>query len=184
MTARHISPDLYGLRTIASMEWLKALGAIGAGVLLATHPDPSFGRIAERVLHALHISRNSDMAIEVIRWARRIEIRHVHWMLAFIFIYVVLRSAEGWGLWRARTWAEWFGVLNGGLYLPVEIFELSKGFNWLKAAVLFINVLVVLYLGWQLKKTRHARKAQRQASASGPQPETRSLHESNVGAGN
>lgn len=175
MTARHISTDLYGLRTIALMEWLKALGAVGAGVLLALHPDPSFGRIAERVLGALHISRNSDIAIELIRWARRIEIRHLHWMLALIFVYVLLRAAEGWGLWQARTWAEWFGLLNGLLYLPVEAFELVKGFNWFKAVILAVNLLVVWYLAWQLKKTRAARRSRQEAGFG-------TLAERNVGA--
>jgi uncharacterized membrane protein (DUF2068 family) len=174
----HISKDLYGLRTIAVMEWLKGAGALGAGVLLILHPDPSFGRAAERILRALHIARNSDLAIEVIRWARRIEIRHLHWMLALIFVYATLRMAEGWGLWRARTWAEWFGVLNGLLYLPIELFELSKGFNWVKFSVLLINLLVVWYLGWQLKKTRAARRSHREAKKRGLRP----LTEGNVRA--
>lgn len=160
--------DLYGLRTIALMEWLKALGAVVAGVLLVLHPDPSFGRIAERVLRALHISRNSDIAIGLVSWARHIEIQHLHWMLALISFYAVLRMAEGWGLWHARTWAEWFGLLNGLLYLPVELFELAKGFNWFKCAVLIMNALVVWYLAWQLKKTRVARNARRRAPRRAP----------------
>lgn len=154
-----IAPDVYGLRSIALMEWLKAIGAIAAGILLAMHPHASFGHIAERILHALHIARNSDVAIAVIGWARRIEIHQIHVFTGLIFLYAVIRTAEGWGLWRARAWAEWLGFLNGLAYLPIEVMELFKHFNWLKVAVLVINVIVVLYLGWEIRKGRREKRA-------------------------
>ena len=156
---RHIPADVYGLRSIALMEWLKGAGALAAGILLALHPHASFGRVAERTLHVLHIQRNSDLALELIGWARRIEVRQIHILLLFIAVYVILRTAEGYGLWRARAWAEWLGVINGGVYLPVEISSLARHFTWVKLAALVINVLVVLYLAWELKRGREQRVA-------------------------
>jgi uncharacterized membrane protein (DUF2068 family) len=168
----HIPADVYGLRSIAVLELLKGAGAIAAGVLLLRHPDPSFGRITEHLLHFLHIKRNSDIAIEVISWARRIEIRHLNWTLAFIAIYAILRVAEAWGLWRVRQWAEWFGFLNGLLYLPIELFELAHGFSWIKIAVLGINILVVAYLGWEIRKARRSKGLQPALPLPGGSPAT------------
>lgn len=164
----HLPADVYGLRSIAVTEWLKAAGAIGAGILLATHPEASFGHVAERVLHALHIARNSDVAIEVIGWARRIDVRQVHIVTIFIFAYAAVRVAEGWGLWRAKAWAEWLGILNGAAYLPIEVKEIVKSFNWFKLGVLAINVIVVLYLAWELRKGRRAAKATQDRPARQP----------------
>jgi uncharacterized membrane protein (DUF2068 family) len=168
----HTTADVYGLRSIAILELLKGAGAVAAGILLLRHPDPSFGRIAQHVLGFLHIKRNSDFAIEAISWARRIEIRHLHWTLAFIAIYALLRIAEAWGLWRVRQWAEWFGFLNGILYLPIEVFELAHGFSWIKIAVLGINILVVGYLGWEIRKARRFKGLEAPLPTPGESPAT------------
>ena len=157
--------DIYGLRSVAALELFKGAAAVTAGILLALHPHASFGRIAEHILHAVHIRRNSIIAVEVISWARKIQIEHLHLVLLLVAIYAFLRVAEAWGLWHAREWAEWFGTINGVLYLPVEIIELLRHFTALRLFVLVINVIVVLYLGWELRKTR-LQKKRRGASGS------------------
>jgi uncharacterized membrane protein (DUF2068 family) len=156
MTPRQktVAKDVYGLRSIAITEFVKGAGAVAAAMLLLLHPHASYGHIAERVLHAFHIHRNSAIAMEVVSWARGIDIRHIHIAVVFAFIYAALRLAEGWGLWHARTWAEWFGFLNGVLYVPIEIIEIHRHFTWLKLGILVINVIVVLYLGWEIRKGR------------------------------
>jgi uncharacterized membrane protein (DUF2068 family) len=75
-------------------------------------------------------------------------------VLLFVAIYALFRVVEAWGLWHAREWAEWFGILNGVLYLPIEVIELHHRYTALKLSVLLINLVVVAYLGWELRKTR------------------------------
>ncbi len=160
MAARHatLPKDVYGLRSIALIEFLKGTGAIGAAVLLLLHPHASYGHLAERVLHAFHIHLNSIVAIEVISWARRIDIRHIHIAVIFAFVYAGLRFLEGWGLWRVKTWAEWFGFLNGSLYLPIELIEIYRHYTGVKLTILIINIIVVLYLGWEIYKGRREKQ--------------------------
>lgn len=43
---------------------------------------------------------------------------------------------------------EWFGVLSGGVYLPVELYEIARGAAWPAVTVFSINLGVVLYLLW------------------------------------
>jgi uncharacterized membrane protein (DUF2068 family) len=156
----HLPKDVYGLRSIAVTEFLKGAGAVGAAVLLLLHPHASYGHLAERILRAFHIHRNSDLALEVVSWARRIDVHHVHIAVAFAFVYAALRFAEGWGLWRVKTWAEWFGFLNGALYLPIELVEIARHFTYLKLAILVINIIVVLYLAWEIRKGRREKALQ------------------------
>ncbi len=160
MAARHatLPKDVYGLRSIALTEFLKGTGAIGAAVLLLLHPHASYGHLAERVLHAFHIHLNSIVATEVISWARRIDIRHIHIAVIFAFVYAGLRFLEGWGLWRVKTWAEWFGFLNGSLYLPIELIEIYRHYTGVKLTILIINIIVVLYLGWEIYKGRREKQ--------------------------
>jgi uncharacterized membrane protein (DUF2068 family) len=57
-----------------------------------------------------------------------------------------VRIIEAIGLWLRKTWAEWFAVLTGSLYIPVEIFEVIRRVTWQRVTVLSINVVVVAYL--------------------------------------
>jgi len=61
-------------------------------------------------------------------------------------VYATLRFAEAYGLWFARRWGEWVAALSGGIYVPVEIYELSRGFSVLKLGALILNAVVVAYM--------------------------------------
>lgn len=69
-------------------------------------------------------------------------------------LYTVMRFVEAFGLWFGKPWAEWFALSSSGVYLPVELYELAKGFSWLKIGFVFINLAMVLYLGAALRKGR------------------------------
>jgi uncharacterized membrane protein (DUF2068 family) len=69
------------------------------------------------------------------------------WLLAAgALAYAAVRGVEAYGLWRARAWAQWFAILSGGLYLPVEIFALVSHATALRAIIFLINVGVVGYV--------------------------------------
>jgi len=57
-----------------------------------------------------------------------------------------VRFVEGYGLWRDRRWAEWFGAISGAVYLPTEIYELWEKVTWLRVTVFVVNCVVVWYL--------------------------------------
>ncbi len=58
-------------------------------------------------------------------------------------VYACVRLLEAYGLWFARPWAEWLAALSGGLYVPVELFELYKHATWLGLGVLLVNLVIV-----------------------------------------
>ena len=68
-------------------------------------------------------------------------------MAAFAMTYSALRFLEAYGLWYARSWAEWLAVASGMIYLPFEIYELSAGVTAIKLMTFTLNTLVVLYMG-------------------------------------
>lgn len=66
------------------------------------------------------------------------------WTLAVLAtVYGTVRFIEAYGLWRERRWAEWLAALSGGIYIPFELYEMARGFSWLSAAALAINLLIV-----------------------------------------
>lgn len=60
--------------------------------------------------------------------------------------YACVRFAEAYGLWFARSWAEWLAALSGALYVPVELFELYKNASWLGVGMLLANLLIVVIM--------------------------------------
>jgi uncharacterized membrane protein (DUF2068 family) len=60
--------------------------------------------------------------------------------------YALIALIEGTGLWLARRWGEYFAMIATSLGLPLEIYDLSKGFSVLALVLFVINLALVLYL--------------------------------------
>jgi len=66
------------------------------------------------------------------------------WLLVLLaVVYSTVRFVEAYGLWHSRRWAEWFALIAGAIYMPVEIYELSRGVSPIKVGALAINVLII-----------------------------------------
>ena len=65
--------------------------------------------------------------------------------------YAIVRFIEAYGLWRQRRWAEWFSVVSGLIYIPIELWELTHGFTWPRITLLTVNLLIVGYLIWVMR---------------------------------
>lgn len=77
------------------------------------------------------------------------------WTLALsALLYALVRFVEAYGLWHERSWAEWFGFLTGGMYIPLEIYEVIVGVTWAKALILLVNLFVVFVLAFALWQSR------------------------------
>ena len=68
------------------------------------------------------------------------------------FIYAILCLIEGFGRVLRKTWAEYFTVVLTAMGLPVETFEILRRFTWFKVGALAVNLFILLYLLWVLKK--------------------------------
>ncbi|MBO0859373.1 MAG: DUF2127 domain-containing protein [Chloracidobacterium sp.] len=148
-----------GLKAAALFEALKGLLVIlaGCGLLALLHRDAQ--GFAERLVLHLHLNPARHYPRIFIAAAARLTDARI-WMLATgAFAYSALRLTEAYGLWRARPWAEWIGIVSGGIYLPPEALELIRRPTALKAALLTANALLVTYLS--LIRYRDSRELRR-----------------------
>jgi uncharacterized membrane protein (DUF2068 family) len=60
--------------------------------------------------------------------------------------YAALEAVEMVGLWRNRRWAEYLTSVAIAVFVPLEIYELTKGISALKMVAFVINILVLAYL--------------------------------------
>jgi uncharacterized membrane protein (DUF2068 family) len=156
------------LRVVASLEWTKGIFAFLLGVvaLLLVHQDAWV--IAESVLALLHISTDRRSAQLFLEFADSLTEARLWDAATLAFVYSGLRFAEGYGLWKQRTWAEWFAFGSGMLLLPIEIRELFRGVTALRSAVFVINVAIVIYMFFLLRAERRSRHERQQHPAKAP----------------
>jgi uncharacterized membrane protein (DUF2068 family) len=76
-------------------------------------------------------------------------------------IYTAVLLTEGIGLWLRKTWAEWLTVIATASLIPFELWQLFFGHHHKPLAVLgatVLNVTIVSYLVYQLRRGRRARQ--------------------------
>jgi uncharacterized membrane protein (DUF2068 family) len=67
--------------------------------------------------------------------------------LALISIaYLALHLVEAAGLWLGQLWVEYLILVETAAFLPYELYEIARHPTAFKAAILLVNVIIVLYL--------------------------------------
>lgn len=70
------------------------------------------------------------------------------------FFYAALFLTEGTGLALRKRWAEYFTTVVTGSFLPLEIYELVRRVTFARGILLALNVAVVIYLVFDLRRIR------------------------------
>jgi uncharacterized membrane protein (DUF2068 family) len=70
----------------------------------------------------------------------------LHLLGAAVAAYAVLELVEAVGLWFAKRWAEYLTFVATAVFLPLEVYELTKTVSALKITAFVINVAIVAYL--------------------------------------
>jgi len=153
------------LRAVATFEFTKGIFVllIGLSALLLVHQDAWV--IAQSLLALLHVSTDRHWAQIFLDFAANLTDTRL-WAAAWLaFIYSALRFAEGYGLWKQRTWAEWIAFGSGTLLLPLEIRELMRGITLLRSLIFLVNIGIILYMFFLLRAGRRERMRMRAAQA-------------------
>jgi uncharacterized membrane protein (DUF2068 family) len=122
--------------------------AAGFGLTRLVHRDVAHA--AQALIDRLHLDATRKFPhifLEVASNATDVQL----WGLAALAMaYALLRFTEAYGLWFERRWGEWIAAVSGGIYVPVEIYELVRGISWVKVAALLLNAAVVAYMCYVL----------------------------------
>ena len=157
-----------GLRAVAVFEMLKGtLALLAAGGLFYYIPR-DFRHVALELVGRLHLNAGKSYPNVFFRVIEDSSNAQLWLVAALVLVYAAIRFAEGYGLWRGRTWAEWVAAVSGAIYVPVELYELERGVSWLKLSALLLNLAIVLYMVYLLRKERPASPPSRSKGPPGP----------------
>jgi len=147
-----------GLRIVSVFEAAKGLLVLlaGSGLLVYIHKDLHVA--AERLVRLFHLNPASRFPRIFLDLADRTTDGQLWFMALCALLYALVRFAEAYGLWLQRRWAEWFGLLTGVMYVPLELFEIARGITWPKATLLIVNAGIVGYLSLIIYQAKQQRK--------------------------
>ncbi len=115
------------------------------------HHDVRSHRLARIITHALHLNPANQYPRIFVDAASHVSDTRLWFLASLAMVYSGARSVEAYGLWFERRWAEWFALVSGAIYLPVEIYELRRHVTEIKIAALVVNVVIVAFIGWRLR---------------------------------
>jgi len=146
------SPRSIGLRAVALFEAAKGLVVLlaGSGLLLLVRRDVEAA--AERLITHLHLDPASRYPRIFLEAARAASPGRLRLIALGALLYAVVRLVEAGGLWLDRKWAEWFGVVTAGIYLPFEVRALVRRPGPEPLLAIALNLAIVLFLALRLRR--------------------------------
>jgi uncharacterized membrane protein (DUF2068 family) len=140
------------LRLIAIFKFLKAglLIALGIGLFRLLHKD--VGDVLEHWCEALRLDPGSHFVNLALEKAAHVRPEQVKKLGLGSFLYAGLFLVEGTGLWLRKRWGEWLTVIITSSLVPVEVYEIYRHFSFVKVGVLALNVAIVIYLIYHMRR--------------------------------
>jgi len=154
------------LRAVAALEFVKGIFVLLIGICAILLVRKDAWVMAESLLALLHINTDRHIAQVFLDFADNLTDTRLWAAAKLAFIYSALRFAEGYGLWKERTWAEWIAFLSGTLLFPLEIRELLRGITVVRSVLFAVNIGVVSYMFFLLRAGRRERRDARRRRQS------------------
>jgi uncharacterized membrane protein (DUF2068 family) len=154
-----------GLLAIGLFKLGKAIlfFALGLGAIHLLHKD--LGDEVLRLAAALKFDSESKVVALLLNKVDLIDAHRLKQISLATFAYSALALTEGIGLMLEKVWAEYLTLILTMSFLPWELYELSRHPNWFRLSLLLINLAVLWYLVWLLRKKKTADSQQALESA-------------------
>jgi uncharacterized membrane protein (DUF2068 family) len=140
------------LRLIALERAGRGLLLLAAGVYLLFHLNSDFGRLGERVMRAIELDPRRPFFHRIVAYLHHLHASELRVAALVAIGYGVLELVEGTGLWLDQLWAEHLTVIATSLLLPFELYELVHRPSIWKAAGIVVNLGIVAYLAYLLRR--------------------------------
>ncbi|MDB5296201.1 MAG: hypothetical protein JWO31_2184 [Phycisphaerales bacterium] len=164
-------PGDAALRAIAAFKLCKTAGLIVLGIGLARligHDGPGEREAARALIDRVPHGSHGHLVHRLLAEIRLLPPTTLKVLAVGAFVYAGLYAVEGAGLLLRRRWAEWMVVVTTALLLPVEVYELARKPNAVRAAVFVLNAATVAYLVWRLRRERTIRRGPTAGAATAP----------------
>jgi uncharacterized membrane protein (DUF2068 family) len=154
-----IHPTKTGVHAIAVFEAVKGTIAVIAAFGILSLINRDIAAFADDVVEVLHLNSEGRLAHRIVETVTRLNPANIKIFFALAMLYATIRFVEAYGLWRLRAWAEWFAIISGSLYVPLELYEIYEKPTLLRVLILVVNIAIVLYLLSFRREQAHEKQA-------------------------
>jgi uncharacterized membrane protein (DUF2068 family) len=146
--------DRYVLRLIALDRVLHflVLTSLAVALFLFAHDRAMLNADFTQILKDMQgglggpVNNSSHGIVHDLRRLFAVSITNLYLVAAAALAYAVLEGSEAVGLWLGRRWAEYLTFVSTVIFVPYEVYELTKSVTYLKLLALVINCAIVIYL--------------------------------------
>ena len=142
------------LRLIALFRLTKAVVLILGGLATLRLLNPEFESRVTKWIAMLPYAATHAAGQRVIEFIFRLSPHRIEVIAAALFAYAALFIVEGTGLWMRKRWAEWLTVVATVSFIPFEVIEVVHHRRPFGAAILVLNIAIVLYLLMRLGRVK------------------------------
>jgi len=142
------------IRLIGLFKLAKAALLIGVGVAALRLVHANIAGLLEEWVPRIGFGPGSKYVGRVLVEAASLTPTRIKDVGVGSLIYAGLFLTEGLGLWFLKTWAEWLTIVITSSLVPVEIWEIGRHPNVAKVVVLVVNLALVGYLIYEVRKQR------------------------------
>jgi uncharacterized membrane protein (DUF2068 family) len=144
---------------IAAERAIRGLLLVGVGIYLLSQPSANLGSLAARLARRVELDPDHGFVHHLIVRVGALDRNQITLIGAGAIAYGLLELVEGVGLWLDQLWAEYLTVIATSLLIPLEVYELVRKPSLLKAGGIVVNLAIVGYLAWNLRRRVRADRA-------------------------
>ena len=145
-------PPLGFMAVIAAYKLLKAVASIAGAIFILRVRNRDLEEVAWRMLERIGAHSEKWFAVHVLDFIATLNPKKLLTVALIMLGYSVIYTLEGVGLFMEKTWAEWLTIIQTGLLMPWELYEIAKRPSLAHFGIFTANLIVVLYLIWRLKR--------------------------------
>ena len=130
--------------------------AVGIGALKLLHKDVA--GIFEHWINEFQVDPHNHFINRLLVRLSNVDDRKLKELSVGTFFYSAVFFTEGIGLALQKRWAEYFTIVTTSSLLPIEIYEICRRVSVGRILALVINVAVVAYLVFELRRFPKAKR--------------------------
>lgn len=151
-----------GARLIVAYKVVKAVGEVLLAATLVVLAATGEMEALRDLAHHLREDVASRWSLLVGRALAAVTTRRgLHLLQIGLVLDGILSAVEGWSLWLGHRWGEWLVVAATATPLPLEVAHFARTHRPSRAALIAVNLAVVLYLARRIARRSTAPRSHR-----------------------
>jgi len=142
---------------IAAFKLLKGVALLAVGIAVHLLANKNLVAEAQRWVDMFRVDPHNHYLHLLLEKLTSVDAHKLHALSVGTFIYSALFLTEGVGLFLRKRWAEFLTVISTAGLVPLELYELFHKPTFIRALLLLINLAVVVYLIFEIRRLSHTR---------------------------